>query len=74
MSTGPPLPDIAAVITSVNHIRSLENLNGNLLQEIEYFFVSYNRIKGRDFRPLGQNGPDKAWLVVEDGMKRFKGE
>lgn len=65
---------VASASRTYNHVRSLEDLNGNLLQEIEYFFVSYNRIKGREFRPLGQHGPGKAWLVVEDGMKRFKGE
>jgi len=53
-------------------VRSLAGLNENLLEEIEHFFVSYNEIKGKEFKPLGRFGPVRARKLVEEGMKRFK--
>jgi inorganic pyrophosphatase len=53
-------------------VRSLAGLNENLLEEIEHFFVSYNEIKGKEFKPLGRFGPVRARKVVEEGMKRFE--
>jgi inorganic pyrophosphatase len=49
------------------HVRSLDDLNENLLAEIEHFFVSYNDIKGKEFKPLGRYGPAHARRVVEEG-------
>jgi inorganic pyrophosphatase len=53
-------------------IRALESLGTDLLDEIEHFFVSYNEIKGKEFRPLGRFGPERALQLVEEGVKRFK--
>ena len=51
-------------------VRTLESLGTTLLEEIEHFFVSYNQIKGKVFRPLGRFGPARALKLVEEGMKR----
>ena len=53
-------------------LRSLAGLDENLLEEIEHFFVSYNRIKGKEFMPLGHFGPKRAAEVVEEGARRFR--
>ena len=53
-------------------VRSLGNLNETLLDEIEHFFVSYNQVKGKEFKPLGRFGPVRARKVVEEGVTRFK--
>jgi inorganic pyrophosphatase len=53
-------------------VRTLESLGANLLEEIEHFFVSYNQVKGKEFKPLGRHGPAHALKLVEEGMKRFK--
>ena len=53
-------------------IRTLADLNENLVDEIEHFFVSYNKIKGKEFKPLGRSGPLKAARVIEEGIKRFR--
>jgi inorganic pyrophosphatase len=48
------------------HLKSLDDLNSKMLDEIEHFFVSYNAAKGKKFKPLGRFGPKRARrLVVE---------
>jgi inorganic pyrophosphatase len=42
-----------------------------LLGEIEHFFISYNTIKGKQFKPLGRFGPDRAQQLINEGNKRF---
>lgn len=53
-------------------VRSLEDLNPTLIDEIEHFFISYNSIKGKEFRPLRRSGPDQALKMVRAGQKRLK--
>lgn len=53
-------------------VRTLESIGTTLLEEIEHFFVSYNQIKGKEFKPLGRFGPERARALVEEGMKRFR--
>src|SRR4051812_1839092 len=61
---------IAVAATSRNHreVVSLDQLSGNLVDEIEHFFVSYNQVKGKRFKPLGRHGPDCARRLVEEGV------
>ena len=57
---------IAVAAESHTHrdIKSLEDLNKTLLEEIEHFFVSYNEQRGKKFKSLGRRGPKRArWLV-----------
>jgi inorganic pyrophosphatase len=63
---------IAAESRLHKKVRSLAGLNENLLEEIEHFFVSYNEIKGKVFKPLGRFGPVRARKLAEEGMKQFK--
>src|SRR3954464_3694051 len=62
---------IAVFTRSRNHknVRELDQLDANLVDEIEHFFVSYNQIKRKTFRPLGRHGAERAREVVEEGMK-----
>ncbi|MDB5320620.1 MAG: inorganic diphosphatase [Phycisphaerales bacterium] len=54
------------------HLRSIEDLNQNLRKEIEHFFVSYNQIRGKRFKPLGQHGPTAARTLVNRSMTSKK--
>ncbi|MDB5298716.1 MAG: inorganic diphosphatase [Phycisphaerales bacterium] len=49
---------------------SLEDLNPHRLKEIEEFFVSYNRINGKQFKVLNVSGPERAEKLARDGMKQ----
>jgi inorganic pyrophosphatase len=55
-------------------VRSLEDLNENAIGEIEHFFISYNEAKGKQFKPLGRFGADRARKLIEEGMKKFNSQ
>jgi inorganic pyrophosphatase len=65
---------IAVATASHTHqkVRSPAHVGDILLDEIEHFFISYNEIKGKTFKPLGRHGPTKAARLVEEGIKRFR--
>jgi len=65
---------IAVAAASRQHkgVRSLKDVNEQLIAEIEHFFVSYNVIKGKEFKPTGRFGPERAKRIVEDGIKLFR--
>jgi inorganic pyrophosphatase len=62
---------IAVAANSRTHadIKSINDLNETLLDQIEYFFVSYNEIKGKTFKPLGRFAARKAKSLVKEGIK-----
>ena len=65
---------IAVAEDSITHrsLKSLSKLDENLLQQIEHFFVSYNAVKGKQFKPLGRFGPVRARRLIEEGVKQFR--
>ncbi len=63
---------VAANAHSHREVRSLGKLSENLIAEIEHFFISYNAIKGKDFKPIGRFGPERAKKLIEEGIKRFR--
>ena len=66
------LVGVAADSRLHTRVRALESLGATLLEEIEHFFVSYNQIKGKEFKPLGRFGPERARRLVEEGVKSFR--
>jgi len=52
-------------------VRSLKELNENMVDEIEHFFVSYNEMKEKRFKPTGRHGPHRAEKLVKEAMKHF---
>lgn len=50
-------------------VKSINDLNETLIDEIEHFFVSYNEAKGKQFKPLGRFAAARAKAIVEEGMK-----
>jgi inorganic pyrophosphatase len=63
---------VAAESRLLRHARALGSLGPDLLEEIEHFFISYNQIKGKEFKPLGRFGPQKALRLVEEGQKLYR--
>ena len=45
-------------------LRTIGDLDPVLLDEIEHFFVSYNEVKGKKFKPLRRLGPAQAKKLV----------
>ena len=50
--------------------RKLDDLSKRLVDEIEYFFVSYNAAKGKKFKPLGRFGPARAQRLVKTSLRK----
>ncbi|TWB12440.1 inorganic pyrophosphatase [Nitrospirillum amazonense] len=48
----------------------LPALSRQLVEDIEAFFIDYNRRRGRHFRPLGVGDADEARHIVEAGLAR----
>ena len=67
---------IAVAEKARNHkeVRSLGQLSEHLVDEIEHFFISYNEMKGVEFKPLGRFGPKRAESLIEEGVRRFRAE
>ncbi len=65
---------IAVAAASHDHrdIKSLDEINQNLVEEIEHFFVAYNEIEGKMFKPKGRPGPKRANKLVMQGIDYFK--
>jgi inorganic pyrophosphatase len=57
---------LAVVETPYNPppFQALDELGTQWLAEVEHFFVAYNHMEGREFRPLGRHGPEKAHAVI----------
>jgi inorganic pyrophosphatase len=54
-------------------IESLKAASANLIAEIEHFFVSYNEMRGKRFKPLGNYGPKRAARLLAQGRRRYRG-
>jgi inorganic pyrophosphatase len=51
---------------------SVKTLPEKLLQEIEEFFIQYNRLDGKHFEPLGWFGPKRAFALLNKGMQKIR--
>lgn len=60
---------VAAHSNDYSDLRSLRDVNAHLVEEIQHFFVSYNQIRGKKFKPLGMHGPKRAMKLLEQCMK-----
>lgn len=54
-------------------LRTLHDINSNLLEELEHFFASYNQMRGKMFKLLGSRGPKHARKLLERAIKNFHG-
>ena len=57
---------VSTVSTSYSEVRSLEDINKNILEQIEHFFISYNEQAGKKFEPKGWAEPKEAMQIIEN--------
>lgn len=50
-------------------VQALDELPPALVDEIEQFFVNYERQEGKEFRPTGRVGPQRAAALVQQGRR-----
>lgn len=63
---------VSANAQNYRDIKSINDINENLIGEIEHFFVSYNEAKGKKFKSIGRFGARKAKILVDEGIKIYK--
>jgi inorganic pyrophosphatase len=65
---------IAVAETAVNksEITALDDLPSSLLDELEQFFVNYNRLQGRELRLIARRGPGEAQRLLDAGIRAFE--
>ncbi len=62
---------VAVVETPYNpaEFQSLEEVSRQRLDEVEYFFVAYNHMEGRQFKLLGRQGADRAQELLKEAIR-----
>lgn len=63
-------------IHSYDHqdLTALDQVNKSLLDQLDQFFVSYNKLRGKKFKVKGRHGPKRAAELVETGIKAAEKE
>lgn len=54
------------------HLKTVDEVSKTLLSQVEEFFVSYNKQRGRKFKIISIGGPPTAIKLLKTGMKRHK--
>ena|ERR1700722_7191464 len=53
-------------------LKSISELDSVILDDIEHFFISYNEVRDRKFKPIRRAGANSARQLVRRGMRAFK--
>lgn len=61
---------VAAVSHQYRSVESLDQLSPELVEEIEHFFISYNELAGKSFRPLRRAGADRAAELIKAAQEK----
>jgi inorganic pyrophosphatase len=64
---------LGVAIHSYDHedLESIEDISKTLLDQLEAFFISYNKQRGKKFKVTGTGGPKKALRFLKAGMKAY---
>jgi inorganic pyrophosphatase len=65
---------LGAAVHSYDHqqLHSIDDVSRTLLDQVEEFFVSYNKQRGKKFKIIGVRGPRKAVQFIKEAMKTYK--
>jgi inorganic pyrophosphatase len=66
------LISVAAESHTHASLTSLRKMDSILVREIEHFFVSYNKVRGKKFKVKGLKGPATAKRLIEKQTKKRK--
>lgn len=56
---------VSVVSTAYQRVKEIKQLNKNILDQIEHFFVSYNQQAGKKFTAIGWSGAKEALKLIE---------
>jgi inorganic pyrophosphatase len=54
------------------HITSIDQVNKSLLDQVQEFFISYNKSRGKEFKVRGVHGTKRAAKLVDEGIRGFQ--
>ena len=65
---------LGVAVHSYQHedIETIEDVSETLLSQVEEFFISYNKQRGKKFKVTGTGGPKKALAFLKAGIKELK--
>jgi inorganic pyrophosphatase len=65
---------LGVAIHSYNHqdLSSIDDVNKSLLSQIEEFFISYNKQRGKKFKVTGTGGSKSAIKFLKEGIKAYR--
>jgi inorganic pyrophosphatase len=65
---------IGVAVHSYSHenLSSLKDVNKSILDQVEEFFISYNKSRGKQFKVTGRHGPKRAAVLVAAGIEAFE--
>jgi inorganic pyrophosphatase len=65
---------LGVAVHSYDHmdLNSIDDVSETLLSQVEEFFVSYNKQRGKKFAVTGTGGPKRAIKFLNDGSDAFK--
>lgn len=65
---------IGVAVHSYSHenLHSLADVPKSILDQVDEFFVSYNKSRGKKFKVKGRHGPKRAASRVDDAIAAFK--
>lgn len=51
------------------NIRKMDDLPGQITDQLEEFFIDYNKLQGKKFKALAKMGPGEAHRLIDDQLK-----
>ncbi len=65
---------LGVAIHSYDHedLKSIHDISRTLLDQLEQFFISYNKQRGKKFKVTGTGGPKKAVEFLKTGIRAYK--
>jgi inorganic pyrophosphatase len=67
---------LGVAVHSYDHedLDSINDVSKTLLDQLEEFFISYNKQRGKKFKVTGTAGPKKALRFLKSGMRAHKND
>jgi len=60
---------VAANSRDYSDVKSFKDLNSNVLKEIETFFITYNKEKGKKFKVLAMRGAGQGMKLIKKNLQ-----
>jgi inorganic pyrophosphatase len=67
---------LAVAVHSYSHedIKPIKQVNPSLPDQVEPFFVSYNKLRGKRFEVTRQGGPERGLKLIKEGNESLQPE